>query len=285
MASVPFFASLFSTAERCVDVGRVILKSERQIALIRDACKVVSECLHIARDLVKPGNTTLQIEQAIAENIKRHGGESPFLGYELPGKVPFPGWVCSSVNSVVVHGVPDEAPLREGDLVSIDCGVRLNGYIGDSAWTFVVGRPDADSERLLKAGQDALWAGIAAAKPRGKVAAISKAVQTLVEGRGFSVVRDYVGHGVGQSLHEEPQVPNYVKAGALLPLVGDVLKPGTVIAIEPMVNEGTYEVDGPEGDWPVYTADRKRSVHFEHTIAVLADRVEILSLPSAVQTF
>lgn len=267
-------------------MGRVILKSERQIGLIREAGKVVSECLHIARDLVKPGATTRQIEQAMAENMRKHGGVSAFLGYELPGKVPFPGVVCSSVNSVVVHGVPDDTPLEEGDLVSIDCGVRLNGYIGDSAWTFVAGKPDDVARKLLKTGQDALWAGIEAAKARNKVAAISKAVQTVVEAQGFGVVRDYVGHGLGQSLHEDPQVPNYVKAGAMLPLVGDILKPGTVIAIEPMVNEGTCEVDCcEEGEWPVHTADRKRSVHFEHTVAILPDRTEILTAPTAEQEY
>lgn len=261
-------------------MGQVILYSERQVGLIREAGRIVSECLHIAQEQVRPGHATRQIEQAIAAHIRKSGCTSPFLGYELPGKEPFPFVVCISVNDVVVHGFPDDHPLREGDLVSIDCGVRKNGYIGDAAWTFVAGKADEKAQRLMQAGRDALEAGIKAARPRGKVGEISRAIQTLVEGRGYSVVRDYVGHGVGQMLHEEPQVPNYVKAGALLPIIGDTLKPGTVIAVEPMVNEGTAQVSSKEGAWPVHTADGGRSVHFEHTIAVLSGGVEILTLPA-----
>ena len=261
-------------------MGQVILYSERQIGLIREAGRIVSECLRTAKELARPGGTTRQIEQAIAAHIRKNGCTSPFLGYELPGKEPFPFVVCTSVNEVVVHGFPDERPLEEGDLVSIDCGVRKNGYIGDGAWTFAAGRPDEKAQRLLQAGKDALEAGIKAARPRGKVGEISRAIQTLVEGRGYSVVRDYVGHGVGQLLHEEPQVPNYVKAGAFLPIIGDTLKAGTVIAVEPMVNEGTAQVASKEGHWPVRTADGGRSVHFEHTIAVVAGGVEILTLPA-----
>jgi methionyl aminopeptidase len=264
-------------------LGQVILYSERQIGLIREAGKVVSECLHIAKDLVRPGGTTRQIELAIAAHIRKNGCTSPFLGYELPGKEPFPFVVCTSVNDVVVHGFPDDRPFAEGDLVSIDCGVRKNGYIGDAAWTFAAGQPDEKGARLLQAGREGLEAGIKAARARGKIGEISRAIQTLVESRGFSVVRDYVGHGVGQMLHEEPQVPNYVKPGALLPILGDVIKPGTVIAIEPMVNEGTAQVTSRnEGEWPVHTTDGGRSVHFEHTIAIVEKGVEILTMPAPV---
>ena len=255
------------------------LYSERQIALIRQAGKIVAQCLEAARALSIPGSTTRAIDKAVGDVIKQHGAKSPFLGYAFPGKKAFPANICASVNDVIVHGVPDDVPFKEGDLISIDCGVTLNGYIGDSAWTFPVGEPDPAAKRLLVAGQEALWAGIEACKPRGRLEEISRAVQTLVEGRGYSVVRDFVGHGVGQSLHEEPQVPNYVDVKALASSPIRVLKPGTVIAIEPMVNEGSHETESDSGAWPVRTKDGRRSVHFEHTIAILSDRIEILTLP------
>lgn len=252
------------------------LYSERQVKLIREAGRVVAECLQLIGQAVKPGATTRQIEKLAAEHIARRGGTSPFLGYQFPGKVPFPACICTSVNDVVVHGLPDDVPFREGDLISCDVGVCKDGYIGDAAWTFAVGEADEAAKRLLKAGEDALFAGIRAARPKGKLDEVSRAVQEVVEGRGFSVVRDYVGHGVGQSLHEDPQVPNYVQAGAL-PLFRPALKPGMVIALEPMVNEKAAEVVSLPGEWPVRTCDGGRSVHFEHTIAILADRVEILT--------
>ena len=178
---------------------------------------------------------------------------------------------------MVVHGLPDDKPLKEGDLVSIDIGCIKEGYIGDSAWTFCVGTPDAEAKKLMAAGEEALYAGIKAMKPRGKLGELSKAIQTLVEGRGFSVVREYVGHGVGQSLHEEPQVPNYVSVKDMLPLLGKTLQPGMVLAVEPMVNERGPDVVSVAGQWPVRTKDGGRSVHFEHTVAVLSDRIEILT--------
>lgn len=254
-----------------------ILYSARQIALIREAGKVVAQALERIRETVKPAATTRQIERVAAEHIARCGGRSPFLGYKFPGKAPFPACICTSVNDVVVHGVPDDVPLKEGDLVSIDIGCIKDGYIGDSAWTFCVGEPDEKAKRLLAAGEEALYAGIRAMRARGKLGELSRAIQNLVEGRGFSVVREYVGHGVGQSLHEEPQVPNYVQTGALLPIIGKTLQAGMVLAVEPMVNEGTANVDSVPGRWPVRTADGGRSVHFEHTVAVLEDHVEILT--------
>lgn len=251
--------------------------SPRQIELIRDSGRVVAQCLDLVRKMIAPGVTTRQIDQAVADHITKSGGRSPFKGYELPGKVPFPAAVCASVNDVVVHGIPDDVPLKAGDLVSIDVGVYKNGYIGDSAWTFPVGAPDAEAAKLLKAGEEALYAGIEAMKPKGLLAEASRAVQTLIEERGFSVVRDYVGHGVGQSLHEAPQVRNYVETKDWLPGFRTVLKPGMVLAIEPMVNEGTEKVKGAPNEWPVRTLDKGRSVHFEHTVAILADRIEILT--------
>jgi len=255
------------------------LYSERQIAMIRESGKIVSQCLEAVKRLAVPGSTTRKMDQAVGEIIAKRGAKSPFMGYAFPGKKPFPANLCASINDCVVHGVPDDTLLVEGDLVSIDVGVTLNGYIGDSAWTFAIGEPDPAAKRLLAAGEEALWAGIEAAKPRGKINDIARAVQALVEGRGYSVVREFVGHGVGQSLHEEPQVPNYVDENATVLAINKPLKPGMVIAIEPMVNEGLADVKSDEGIWPVLTKDGSRSVHFEHTIAILNDRIEILTLP------
>jgi len=257
----------------------VPLYSERQIALIRESGRVVAECLELVKKNLVPGATTFDIDRIVTEHIKKRGGSSPFYGYEFPGKSPFPASVCASVNDVVVHGVPDKIALKTGDLVSLDVGVMKDGYIGDSAWTFSVAEPDASGQRLLTAGEEALYAGISSMRPKGRLTEVSRAIQTLVESRGYSVVRDYVGHGVGQSLHEEPQVPNYVQAGSGLMAVfrPDTLKPGMVLAVEPMVNEGTAQVVSVAGTWPVKTADGGRSVHFEHTVAILRDRIEILT--------
>jgi len=253
------------------------LYSERQVNLIRESGRVVAQCLKLIGEMVAPGVTTRQIDRLVAEQLLKAGAKSPFKGYQFPGKTPFPASICASVNDVVVHGLPDDKPLKEGDLVSIDIGCIKEGYIGDSAWTFCVGTPDAEAKKLMAAGEEALYAGIKAMKPRGKLGELSKAIQTLVEGRGFSVVREYVGHGVGQSLHEEPQVPNYVSVKDMLPLLGKTLQPGMVLAVEPMVNERGPDVVSVAGQWPVRTKDGGRSVHFEHTVAVLSDRIEILT--------
>lgn len=255
------------------------LYSERQIAMIRQAGRITAECLAAVKALAVVGSCTRAMDEAVGAVIKKYSAKSPFLNYAFPGKRPFPANLCASVNDCVVHGVPDDKPLKEGDIVSIDCGVQLNGYIGDSAWTFAIGEPDPAGKRLLIAGEEALMCGIEACKPRGKIEDISRAVQNFVEGRGYSVVRDFVGHGVGMSLHEEPQVPNYIDAKQQAINMNKTLKPGMVIAIEPMVNEGKFDVTSVEGTWPVKTLDGSRSVHFEHTVAILNDRIEILTLP------
>jgi methionyl aminopeptidase len=255
----------------------VPLYSERQIGLIRESGRIVAECLELVRTNIRAGTTTRELDRLVAEHIRKRGGTSPFFGYELPGKIPFPAAVCASVNDVVVHGLPDDVKLKEGDLVSIDVGVMKDGYIGDSAWTFAVGEIDEKAKKLMAAGEEALYAGIGAMKPKGKLDDVSRTIQKIVEGRGYSVVRDYVGHGVGQSLHEDPQVPNYVQLGAMLPVLRTTLKPGMVLAVEPMVNEGTEKVVSVGGTWPVKTADGGRSVHFEHTVAIFNDRIEILT--------
>jgi methionyl aminopeptidase len=254
-----------------------ILYSPRQIALVRAAGKIVAETLQKIREAVKPGATTRLLEKVARDYITACGGRSPFLGYKFPGKAPFPAFICTSVNDVVVHGVPDDMGLEEGDLVSIDLGCIKDGYIGDAAWTFCVGQPDERAKRLMAAGEEALYAGIGAMHTRGKLGELSKAIQDAVEKHGFSVVKEYVGHGVGQQLHEEPQVPNYLEPGALLPIIGKTLRAGMVMAVEPMVNEGGPNVVSVPGTWPVKTADGGRSVHFEHTVAVMEDHIEILT--------
>ena len=246
--------------------------------MIRESGRVVAQCLVLIQEMIKPGVTTRQIDECVSAHIIKSGATSPFKGYKFPGKVPFPASVCASVNDVIVHGLPDDVSLEEGDLVSIDVGATKDGYIGDSAWTFAVGQPDDDAKKLLAAGEESLYAGIKAMRPRGALGEVSRAIQHLVEGRGYSVVREFVGHGVGQSLHEEPQVRNYAQTGDLLPGLRTILKPGMVLAVEPMVNEGTAAVVSNDKLWPVRTADGARSVHFEHTVAVLNDRVEILTM-------
>jgi methionyl aminopeptidase len=253
------------------------LYSERQIAMIRESGRLAAQCLQIIREMIKPGVTTLQMDQKVTDFIVSQGCRSPFKNYRFPGKTPFPASLCASVNDVVVHGVPDKTPLKAGDIVSIDVGVVKDGFIGDTAWTFCVGEPDEKARKLLAVGEKSLYEGIEAMKPRGVLADVSRAIQNYVETNGFSVVREYVGHGVGLSLHEEPQVKNYVEMKDFLPGFRTILKPGTVIAVEPMVNEGTPEVESEGNEWPVRTKDHGRSVHFEHTIAVLEDRVEILT--------
>lgn len=251
------------------------LYSERQIALIRESGRIVARALAIAKSMAVPGATTSDIERVSAEFLAKSGAISPFKGYELTGKPPFPTVLCASVNSVVVHGLPDETPLKEGDLVSIDIGAKKEYYIGDSAWTFAVGNPNTAARRLLACGENALYAGIRAAQRGAKLADIARAVQSIAEGEGYSVVRDLCGHGVGQSLHEPPQVRNYVDPADRQASI--VLKPGMVIAIEPMINEGKAAVV-MGSEWPVRTKDGSRSVHFEHTVAITSTGPAVLTI-------
>jgi methionyl aminopeptidase len=212
--------------------------------------------------------TTGEIDARIRELIENRGGVPSFLGYH-----DYPASTCISVNEQVVHGIPGERTLQEGDIVGIDVGVYKNEFHGDAARTFAVGEVDAESQRLLRVTEEALRHGIDAIRAGRRVGAISHAVQSHAEAHGFAVVRDLVGHGVGRRLHEEPQVPNFGP-----PEAGSVLRAGMVLAIEPMVNAGTWEVETLPDRWTVVTKDRKRSAHFEHTVAVTQDGAEILSL-------
>ncbi|MCX7803579.1 MAG: type I methionyl aminopeptidase [Planctomycetota bacterium] len=256
-----------------------ILKSDRQIELIREAGRIVAECLKLAGDMCVPGITTRAIDQAVERHILKRAGRPAFKGYCMSGKAPFPASICASANDIVVHGIPNDEPLREGDILSVDVGVLREGVYGDAAWTFPVGRVPPEARRLLDAGEEALKAGVAAVRPGGFLHEISEAIQSTAESLGYSVVREFVGHGIGLNLHEEPQVPNYVSIQDRLPGRRFTLKPGLVLAIEPMLNAGGGEVASRPSEWPVRTKDGSLSVHFEHTVAVLKDRAEIMSLP------
>jgi len=237
---------------------------------MREAGRLVARVLQELTRAAVPGVTTKQLD-AMAERMIREGGGVPaFKGYR-----GFPASLCASINAEVVHGIPSDRRLAEGDLLSLDLGAFVKGYCGDATVTVAVGRvPDDAAARLLETGRGALAAGIDQCRPGRRLTDIGDAIQRFVESRGFSVVRDYVGHAIGQAMHEDPQVPNFGPAGH-----GPVLKPGMVLAIEPMVNEGTYEVECLDDGWTVVTRDRKRSVHFEHTVAVTEDGPDILTLP------
>ncbi len=235
---------------------------------MRRAGKVVREVLELVRSRVKPGATTFDLEKAAEARLKKLGVKAAFKGYH-----GFPCVLCTSVNSEVVHGIPSpKRVLREGDIVSVDFGVVVEGYYGDAAITVPVGAIDANAARLLKATEASLRAGIAAVRPGATLGDVGAAVQGVVEGEGFSVVRDFVGHGIGVHMHEDPQVPNFGEAGQ-----GMKLKAGMVLAIEPMVNAGKPDVKVLDDGWTAVSTDGSMSAHFEHTVAVTKDGVRILT--------
>lgn len=249
----------------------IICKSEAELAIMREAGRIVAETHKLMSQAVRPGITTKELDQ-IAENFIRSQGAIPsFKGYN-----GFPGSICASVNDELVHGIPSGRTLQEGDIISIDIGAQYKGYHGDSAWTYPVGTISDTARKLLEVTERSLYAGLAEAKPDERMYTISHAIQRVVEDEGFSIVREYVGHGVGTELHEEPQIPNYGIPGR-----GPRLKPGMVLAIEPMVNVGERYVKTLEDNWTVVTVDGTLCAHFEHTIAITQDGFEILTLPSA----
>ncbi len=245
----------------------ITIKSPREIALMREAGRIVSETFTVLAKAIKPGVTTIELDR-LAENFIRQKHVRP----AFKGLYNFPASICTSVNEEVVHGIPGQRKLKEGDIISIDLGVELNGYFGDGARTFPVGEISADAKALLKVTREALAEGISNAQAENRLFDISHAIQSYVEGHGFSVVRDYVGHGIGRAMHEEPQVPNYGKPGRGLKLVS-----GMTLAIEPMVNAGTHAVRTLADNWTVVTLDGKLSAHFEHTVLVLNNKPEILT--------
>jgi len=250
----------------------IILKTERDLEQMRPAGVVAASVLDEVAAFVTPGVTTRQVDQFAAERIRHHGGKSAFLGYRK-----YPCHTCISVNDEVVHGLANDRQLRFGDIVSVDCGVIYRGFIGDTARTIAVGGCGVAAQRLMDVTQQALAQGVAQAVAGNRVTDISRAIQTYVEGNGYNVVREFVGHGVGRTMHEEPQVPNFVDAKS-----NQRLRPGMTIAIEPMVNAGRPDVKILKDGWTVVTQDGSLSAHFEHTVLITEGEPEILTWP--VQT-
>ena len=249
---------------------RIELKTPDEVARIREACRIVHDVLEELARAAQPGVTTAELDRLAASRTRERGAAPAFLGYH-----GYPASLCISVNDEVVHGIPSpRRVLCEGDVVGLDFGVVKDGWFGDAARTVPVGRVGDDASRLLAAARDALAAAVAAARPGGHVGDIGAAVQALVEARGFSVVREFVGHGIGRRLHEPPQVPNFGRGGA-----GATLRPGLVLAIEPMVNAGEPGVEILDDGWTAVTADGSLSAHFEDTVLITENGPEILTLP------
>ncbi len=245
----------------------IVLKTERELSLMRPACAIAQTVLDEVSEFIRPGLTTKEVDEFAASRLQHHGAKSAFLGYRK-----YPCHACISVNEQVVHGLATSRRLNFGDIVSLDVGVVYNGFIGDTARTVAVGGCSVEAQRLMDVTEQALYEGIAQAVAGNHVMDISRAIQRYVEGSGYSVVREFVGHGVGRSMHEEPQVPNFVE-GKKSP----VLRPGMTIAIEPMVNAGGRDVHILNDGWTVVTNDGSLSAHFEHTVLITAGEPEIMT--------
>ncbi|MCX8027908.1 MAG: type I methionyl aminopeptidase [Thermodesulfovibrionales bacterium] len=246
----------------------IIIKTPQEIEKIRKACRIVAQILEKLKGFIRANMTTADIEDFIVKEIKERGGKPAFKGYR-----GYPANACISVNDVVIHGIPSKnKKVKDGDIVGVDIGVYLDGYFGDGAYTYQIGRIDDRAARLLKVTEEALYKGIEKAVVGNRISDISYTIQRYVEDNGFSVVRNFVGHGIGTSLHEEPQVPNFGKAGQ-----GCRIREGMTLAIEPMVNEGKSEVKVLSDGWTAVTQDGSLSAHFEHTIAVTKNGPEILT--------
>lgn len=248
----------------------IIIKSAREIELMKQAGQIVAGALSLARNMAVPGTSTEAINRAIDDYIMSKGAWPSFKHY---GKPPFPAAACISVNEAVVHGIPDSYKLKDGDMVSVDVGAKLNGYHGDAARTFAVGEIDDEARRLVDITEQSFWVGIAMAKEGNRLGDISHAIEEVAVRAGFGVVKELVGHGIGENLHEDPNVPNYGPAGR-----GPRLQAGMALAIEPMINEGTADIFLADDEWTVVTADRKRSAHYENTIIITEHEPLILTL-------
>ena len=246
----------------------IIIKTEKEIDIMRQAGKIVAETLLLVEKKVKPGVTTAELDRIAEEFITKHGAKPSFKG--LYG---FPASLCISVNDQVVHGIPGDYVLKEGDIISVDCGAEINGFHGDAARTFAVGEISEDARKLIKVTEESFFKGLEAAIAGNKLTDISHNIQKHIEANGFSVVRDFVGHGIGKAVHEDPEVPNFGRPGR-----GPKLVAGMALAIEPMVNMGTYRVKTAGDDWTVVTADKSLSAHYENTVVILPDGPEILTL-------
>ena len=258
-----------------MDVGGhngITIKSERELAHMREAGRVIARTKVKLMEAIRPGVTTAELDRLAEKQIRDMGAIPSFKGYTAGGPTPFPATICASINEEIVHGIPGNRVLEEGDVVSVDVGATVNGFHGDSAFTVGVGEISEVARRLVETTRESLQEGIAQARAGGRVGDISAAVQQYAESRGYGVVRQYVGHGIGRALHEDPQVPNYGKAGR-----GPALRSGMTLAIEPMLNLGTWETVQLDDGWTVATADGELSAHFEDTIAITHNGSEVLT--------
>ncbi len=248
----------------------ISIKTNRELTLMKEACRISANALKVAGQAIEPGISTKEIDDIVRKYIQKQGATPSFLGYG-----GFPASACISVNNVVIHGIPSKKQkLKNGDIVSVDVGAFIGGFHGDNAYTFACGEISREAQALLDATKESLYQGIAQAKPGNRIGDIGHAVQEYVENRSYSVVRDFVGHGVGAKLHEDPSVPNYGKAGRGVRLVS-----GMVIAIEPMVTAGGYQVKVLDDDWTTVTADGSLAAHFEHTVAITPNGPVIMTIP------
>lgn len=250
----------------------LVIKNDKEIDLMKKSGEVLALVMMELEKNVYPGIKTIELDRIAESIIRKHGGEPSFKGYKLQGLPVFPASICASVNCEVVHGIPDNRKLVEGDIISVDIGVFLNGYHSDAARTFAVGEIDPEAKRLIEVTRQSFYEGIKNAYTTNRLGDISAAIQNHVETNGFSVVRDFVGHGIGQKMHEEPQIPNYKTQ-----VKGPKLVKGLTLAIEPMVNQGTHKVKTLSNRWTVVTQDGKLSAHYENTIAITENEPLILT--------
>ena len=250
----------------------IVIKSSQEVALMREAGRVNALALAAVRALIKPGVTTGELNEAAEEVIREHGGIPTFLKY--PGPYPYPATLCVSINEELVHGIPGKRKLHEGDVVSVDCGTTLEGFVGDAAFTVGVGEISHQAQRLIETSEQALYEGIKKMRPGNRTGDVSSAIQRYVEARKFNVPREYTGHGVGRKMHEGPQVPNYGTPGR-----GPLLRSGMTIALEPMLLAGTYKTRVMPDEWTVVSADGALTAHYEHSVAVTESEPLILTLP------
>jgi len=250
----------------------IIIKSKKEIDYIRESCQIVAETLQLVKRHAEVGKSTLELDKIAEDYIRSNNGIPAFKGYSQSGSFDFPGSICSSIDDEVVHGIPSDRVLQEGEILSIDVGVEKNGYFGDAALSVAIGELSDEKKKLMEVTEKSLYKGIEQAVEGKRVGDIGYAIQHYVEQEGFSVVKDLCGHGVGKYLHEEPQIPNYGREGS-----GALIKNGMTLAIEPMINVGKYSVYVADDGWTVLTSDGKASCHFEHSVAIIDGKAEILT--------